>query len=62
LSILGLVIALIMAKNRAKQIASSPGAACASSVFTQPEAVRQEVQRAMDQAAAAGKTASDALP
>jgi len=64
LSILGLVvvlaIVLMMAKQQVKQIVPPTGAASAP---TQPEAVRQEVQRAMDQAAAnAARAASEALP
>ena len=64
LSILGLVVVLVivlmMAKQQVKQIAPPAGAASAP---TQPEAVRQDVQRAMDQAAAnAARAASEALP
>ena len=64
LSILGLVVALVivlmMAKQQARQVTPPPGAASAP---TQPQAVRQELQRAMDQAAAtSAKAASEALP
>jgi len=64
LSILGLVVVLVIvlmvAKQQVKQAAPHAGSA---SVPTQPEAVRQEVQRVIDQAAAnAARAASEALP